>query len=44
MKPEKNSKPKPKKCDCDLSFRYWDKNGSKCLKCGKIFLNKIIKT
>lgn len=24
-------------CCNDLSNRYWDKNGSKCLKCGKIF-------
>lgn len=24
-------------CCNDLSNRYWDKNGGKCLKCGKIF-------
>lgn len=26
-------------CLCDFSDRYWDKNRSKCLKCGKIFSN-----
>ena len=24
-------------CKCEFSDRYWDKNGSKCIKCGKIF-------
>jgi hypothetical protein len=24
-------------CLCNFSDRYWDKNGSKCLKCGKHF-------
>jgi len=24
-------------CSCDFSDRYWDKNGSKCIKCGKVF-------
>lgn len=25
-------------CLCDFSDRYWDKNGSRCIKCGKVFL------
>lgn len=24
-------------CLCEFSDRFWDKNGSKCLKCGKHF-------
>ena len=30
-------------CKCDLSDRYWDKNGSKCIKCGKIFKERKMK-
>lgn len=47
MKAKKIKKPQSKQCNIhdvsisaccnDLSNRYWDKNGSKCLKCGKIF-------
>ena len=29
-------------CDHDLSYRYWMKNGSKCLKCGVLLLEKQI--
>jgi len=24
-------------CKHEFSDRYWDKNGSKCIRCGKIF-------
>lgn len=46
-KEKKIKKPPGRQCDiqdvrisacCNgLSNRYWDKNGIKCLKCGKIF-------
>ena len=29
------------KCDCKISNQYWDKEGSKCLKCGEVIVNDI---
>lgn len=47
MKAKKTKKPQKQQCNihdvsksacsCEFSDRYWDKNGSKCLKCGKYF-------